>query len=103
MITKVTYRPYASGVNSTQTRPQKVNFCAENSPQVTNVAEGFTSDILSEAARFRIKLLELALSGQSRDTTIVEASLVKVFDFLEKSKVPIKQLVRASKLLQPKI
>lgn len=32
MITKVSYRPYASGVNNTQNQPKKVNFGA-HSPQ----------------------------------------------------------------------
>lgn len=55
MITKVTYRPYASGVNNTQTQPQKVSFGAHSPQEVGRVLTARLGNLTNSGTRGSIK------------------------------------------------
>ncbi len=92
MITKVSYRPYASGVNNTQKQPQKVNFGA-NIP--SKVAEKLTPEVLQQGLALRIKLLELATAGASRDSGQVSAHVDAICAFLKQCHINAETLGKA--------
>lgn len=93
MITKVSYRPYASGVNNTQTQPKTLNFKATSLQATEKTAEALMPEVASEIAiNFKIKLLELSLAGGTNDTVKVRAAMEKIFEFLKEHQMPTKQL-----------
>jgi len=55
MITKVSYKPYASSVSSTKNQPQKVNFGADLNPSEVGVVLACKlADLTSSGARHTI-------------------------------------------------
>lgn len=55
MITKVSYRPYASSVNNRQAQSQRVNFGAHSPQEVGRVLTARLSNLTGSGARGSIK------------------------------------------------
>lgn len=76
MITKVSYRPYASGVNNTQTQPQRVNFGAK--PQITEKA-------MTDGVQVLVSLVSVFSIGKFRIQEGLSQCMLGIADILEQT------------------
>lgn len=94
MITKVSYRPYASGVNNRQTQPQKVSFKAADPQKVGEVLANRLGNLTSAGSRGTIVQDVIAtltflkehcgLSEEMYQASVKQASKFKVRTLVER-------------------
>ena len=94
MITKVSYKPYASNISSIKNQPQKVNFGANVNPSLA--AEALTPEAVELAKFFRARLISLVNAGAKKDAGAVNLAMKNIFDLLRMGKISTGQLGRAS-------
>lgn len=93
MITKVTYRPYTSGVNNTQAQSQKVNFKANSTGEAARLAEELLPiDTLRDGGEF-LQSLMLLWNSIPRPTKSEEAAIETIYTLLTKHDPKLMQAI----------
>lgn len=84
MITKVTYRPYTSGVNNTQAQSPKVNFKANSTGEAARLAEELLPiETLRDGGEF-LQSLMLLWDSISKPTKTEEEAIGMIYTILAK-------------------